>query len=169
MAKRKSGLSFWLTIVSIACGVASICMMFLKSIKLTTVEKITGLKTSSEYTGLQAVIGYTENKVSALKFSFLNLLPYILLVIAIIISVLALFGMTKGKIVKFVVCGLFIVSGVLFFCESQFIVLGDLFKNELTGLLKTVELQRSLGLGAIIAGSCSLVGGVSMLISAFKD
>lgn len=167
MAKKKSNVSPLLAMLSIVCGVVSICMMFVKSINV-----VGYLNTSKEYTGMQATFGYTaeNSKVSELAFSFMNLLPYILLVVAIVLVVLSILGVSKSKIVKFVACGLFVVSGILFFCEGSFTVLGDLFNNKATqivGSITSAEITANLAVGAIVAGASSLVGGALMLLSTF--
>ena len=167
MAKKKFNISPILALLAIVCGVVSICMMFVKSVNV-----VGYLKTEYPYSGLQATFGYTaeDAKVSQLNFSFMNLLPYILLVVAIVLAVMIVLKKSNNKLLSFVICGLLVASGILFFCEGAFTVLGDFFDNTITGGIGAVtgaEITVELATGAIVAAISSLVGGALMLVSVF--
>ena len=167
MAKKKIKISPIFALLSIVCAVVSFGMMFVKSINVVGYSK-----TEYPYTGLQAVFGVAGEKtdITQLEFSFMNLIPYILLAVAVILIVLSILKRSNNRILNFVICGLFIASGILFFCEGAFTVLGNFFDNGLTGVIGGVsgaKITVEITVGAIVAAICSIVGGLSMLASIF--
>ncbi len=169
MAKKKSSVAPILALLAVVCGVVAICMCF-----VTSVNVVGYTSTNYPYTGLQATFGYTaeNSSISELAFSFMNLLPYILVIVAVVIAVLSLVGVSRSRLVKFIACGLFVVSGILFFCEGSFTVLGDLFNNtgtSIVGSLTGAEINVNITTGAIVAGITSIVGGALMLLNTFSS
>lgn len=160
MRKKKVSINFVFELLVVVFSVVAICMMFVKSVNVVGYSN-----TKYGYTGLQATFGYTpeDSTISELAFSFMNLLPYILLVFAAVLTILSMMGSLKGKVVKYVICGLLVVSGILFFLEGVFTVYGDLFNNAVTNWLNNnsgSKITTELAVGAIIAGCASLVAAV---------
>lgn len=150
MAKKKSkssNLGLILKVVVLALGVAAFCMAFLKVATHTADLLITEVETS--YTGFKAMFGYSEpleglnKEIEILKFSFMALLTFVLPLVGAGLS------FVNNKIVKFVGAGLMIAGGVLMFFVPSFVI----FASE-----ASVEL--SLGIGAILGGVFSLLGGL---------
>lgn len=148
MAKKKSkssNLGLILKVVVLALGVAAFCMAFLKVATHTTGL----LKIETSYNGFQAMFGYSEpleglnKKIEILQFSFMALLTFVLPLVGAGLS------FVNNKIVKFVGAGLMIAGGVLMFFVPSFVI----FASE-----ASVEL--SLGIGAILGGVFSLLGGL---------
>ena len=152
MAKKKSkssNLGLILKVVVLALGVAAFCMAFLKVATYAADLLVTEVETS--YTGFQAMFGYSktaevfgkEVTTEILKFSFMALLTFVLPLVGAGLS------FVNNKIVKFVGAGLMIAGGVLMFFVPSFVI----FASE-----ASVEL--SLGIGAILGGVFSLLGGL---------
>ena len=151
MSKKKVQLKLIFDVLAVVLSVVAICMMFVKSVYVQGVLK-------AEYTGLEATFGCvnSDTDLSFLEFSFMNLLPYILLVGAVVLIVLSVCGMAKGKLTRYLSCGLLVASGVLFFCIGAFVVPGDFY---------VVKVTTELAVGSIVAGSCALVAAVCELLT----
>ena len=173
MAKKKSKKSLPIfALLAIVCAVVSICMMFVDSIKVVAETSKGTSEDGVFYTGLQAVFGYTDEKtkIKVFEFSFMNLLPYLLLVGAIVLSVMLVLKKSNNKLFSFVICGLLIAAGVLFFFEGAFTIIADTGINNIAsglGQIFGVESKVELAVGAIVAAISSLVGGALMAVSVF--
>lgn len=166
MAKKKSGFSTAKIFYLVACvlGVAAICMIALTSMNVK--GSVLGFTSTSEFTGIQTTFGYkSENGVEYLLFSFMNLLPYILVLVATLISVAKVFGKMDSGLMGFIALGLFVAGGVLFLLNTQFTVLSENYANaiKIAGSLVT----KSLGTGAIISACCSFGGALAILLPRF--
>ena len=128
-----------------------------------TVEAF-GKTTTSTYTGAQVTFGYTAKAEAGLgtaslevwKFSFLNLLTYILLLAGMVFALLALFG-KLGKISAFVAAACFLVAGVFFFCSVPFTVPAS-EKATMEGW--------KLGAGAIVGGVLAILSAACCVVKA---
>ena len=158
--KTKINFNFICELFVIVLSVVAICMMFVHSVD------VVGYSTTKYgYTGLQATFGYTaeDSSVSELAFSFVNLLPYIFILFSVVLTVLSMIGSLKGKVGKYVVCGLLFAAGVLFFLEGVFTVYGDLFNNVITQWINSnssAKITTELATGAIVAGIVSILAAV---------
>lgn len=163
MAKKKSGLSTGklLGYVVAVLGLVAICMAFLAGV--TTGKTKVGSVTvdATEYSGFQVAFGYKKNDVAVLGFSFMALLP---LLLAVAGTVLAVVNTLKkdSKLLNFVVAGLFVVAGILYFIMPSFMVFADTLSGASAKLL-----DFKLGVGAILAGICSLLAGLIALAKPF--
>lgn len=160
MAKKKSkksNVSKILLVVALLLGVASVCMLFVPSVKWG----------GSTFTGLQTAFGYekeTDAVIATLKtrifeFSFMNLLTFILALVGTIISLLNCLSNKPSKVFGFVGAVAFIVSAVFFFLAPQFavpVLLGQSVKG-------SVEL--TLAIGSILGGVFTGIAGLSSLAS----
>lgn len=169
MAKKKNSISKYTSLLAILLAIASACMIFCTSIVYKVSDKVDPLN----FTGLQVTFGYSSTKnilegiTSAIKFegtinyfafSFLNLLPYILLLAGIVFAVLKVVGgKSNSKMFSFVAAVCLIAGGVLMFCVVPFSVLGT---NELVQTFSVLKKQyMSLGIGAIVGGVLGILGG----------
>ena len=170
MAKKKNSISKYTSLLAILLAIASACMIFCTSIVYKVSEKADPVN----FTGLQVTFGYSSTKnflegiTSAIKFegtinyfafSFLNLLPYILLLAGIVFAVLKVVGgKSNSKMFSFVAAVCLIAGGVLLFCVVPFSVAGT---YEFLGkTIPTLEKQyMSLGIGAIVGGVLGILGG----------
>lgn len=160
MAKKKSkksNVSKILLVVALLLGVASVCMLFVPSVKWG----------DTTFTGLQTAFGYekeidaivTTLKTRYFEFSFMNLLTFVLALVGTIISLLNCLSNKPSKVFGFVGAVAFIVSAVFFFLAPQFaipVVLGQNAKG-------SVEL--TLAIGSILGGVFSGIAGLSSLAS----
>ena len=166
MAKKKNSVSKYTSLLAILLAIASACMIFCTAI----VYKVSDSANPVNFTGMQVTFGYTANALegitSSIKadinyfaFSFMNLLPYILLLVGIVFAVLKVVGdKNNSKMISFVAAACFIAGGVLMFCVVPFSVLGT---NEILGkAIPTINKQyMSLGIGAIVGGVLGILGG----------
>lgn len=136
-------------------AVVAICMMFVNAISYNYTAL--GRTYDLSFTGVEATFG----KEDVLGFSFMNMLSYILVLVALIIVVLKLCGVFKSKIFDYVAFALFIVSAVFFFLTVQFVVWNDALKT----FFDTVEVTFSLGAGAIVSGVMSLLAAGSVAVA----
>lgn len=165
MAKKKNSISKYTSLLAILLAIASACMIFCTAI----VYKVSDSANPVNFTGMQVTFGYTANALegitSSLKadinyfaFSFMNLLPYILLLVGIVFAVLKVVGgKNNSKMFSFVAAACFIAGGVLMFCVVPFSVLGT---NKLVQTFSILDKQyMSLGVGAIVGGVLGILGG----------
>lgn len=165
MAKKKNSVSKYTSLLAILLAIASACMIFCTAI----VYKVSDSADPVNFTGMQVTFGYTANALegitSSIKadinyfaFSFMNLLPYILLLVGIVFAVLKVVGgKNNSKMFSFVAAACFIAGGVLMFCVVPFSVLGT---NELVQTFSVLKKQyMSLGVGAIVGGVLGILGG----------
>lgn len=144
----------YLNKILIACSIilalVAIFMLFAPAITYTPI------KTPVIYTGAQAAFGYKEPNtgLEILKASA-NVVPYILLLVGVVFSVIA----ALGKFTKFaalVAAGCLLVAGVFFFLTVQ------LSSPVATGMKEVYE----LGVGAIIGGVASLLAALTSAAAA---
>lgn len=166
MAKKKNSISKYTSLLAILLAIASACMIFCTSIVYKVSDKVDPVN----FTGMQVTFGYTANALEGITttikadinyfaFSFLNLLPYILLLAGIVFAVLKVVGgKSNSKMFSFVAAVCLIAGGVLLFCVVPFSVVGT---NEILGkAIPTLDKQyMSLGIGAIVGGVLGILGG----------
>lgn len=162
MAKRKSSgiVGLCVTFTAILLALVAFFLMFAPAI---------GDKAGTTYTGAQIAFGFKETyrsaSLQALNFSFMNFLPYLLLLIGVAFGILVLFGKLKF-ISKIVSAGCFIAAGVFFFCAVQFTMPADTALGLLIGLAKDNQ-ELSLKAGVIVSGVLSLLAGLASLSALF--
>ena len=165
MAKKKNNLGNVLNLLAIVLGVAAVCMLFLTNFVVT--DSATGAL-SENYTGLQTVFGYATENSTYLMFSFMNLLPYLLVIVAVVLLTLKVAKISKCKLLDLISAGCFIVAGILFFFTTNFVILSEGYVDtiKVANLIKTV-VSTSLGFGAIIAAISSILAGTFVVVSKF--
>ena len=156
--KKKFKLSGYCDFAAILFGVAAFCMMFLTCVKYTGV--FTG---TTEFTGYQIAFGYSAKSgsvsVQMLAFSFMNLLPYILVLVGIFATALCAFGKRSSGLLGIIAFAAFVVAAVFFFLAANFVVLPEstLFSKE----------NFSLAVGSILSGSFSIVAALCFVAKKF--
>lgn len=159
-SKKKSGnLGLILKVVTLVFAVAAFCMAFLTCVKFVTEKG----DVVNEFTGFQEMFGYTKKTTSLigtevstkyLAFGFMAVVTFLLPVVGAVLSFL------NNKIARFVGAALMIVGAVLMFLLPQFAVLATV-DGELTVVTVVLDnLNRSLGLGAILGGVFAALGGL---------
>ena len=119
MAKRKkSNVGMILSGLSVLLGLAAIIMLFLPAVAVKD--------TDTTYTGLQVTFGYSVDipiwgEAVVFKFSFMNLLAYILAAAGVVFAILSAMG-KSGKFASFIAAAAFIAAGVLFVIQPSFII-----------------------------------------------
>ena len=150
----KAKLKKILSIVAVALGVVALIMLFLPQVKLSAMGM------SENYNGIKTTFG---NKDDGFKFAFGNLLTYIFVIAGIVLAIMAMLG-KGGKILPIVGGALFVVAGIFFFCTVKFVAVegGSAAK-------KVFEEFAKLGVGAILGGIVAILGGASLVVSAFMN
>ena len=165
MAKKKknSGLGKILSFAALALGVVAICMSFVAVVANPDVKLGTAVIEGQKLTGLQVAFGYSEKEISCLAFSFMALLPWVLVIAGVVLTALNTFSKKGSKLFDFISIGAFIAAGVLFFMMPSFMV----FAETLSGVVLEA-LEWKLAAGAIVAGACSIVAGALVLVKGLK-
>ena len=141
-------------VIAAALGVIAIIMIFLPAI-------VAG---KNDYSGLKIVFGYKEtvksltgeSKVELLKFSFMNLLPYLLVLAGAALCVLSFLG--KGnKYFAYVAIACFALAAIFFFCVIPFTLLADYLQDAADKLGVNAKEEWKLGAGSVIAAICSIL------------
>lgn len=162
MAKKKKQQNNYLPLLSALLGIVAVVMIFFTAVNYTAVKGISKLEDVTQYTGLQTAFGYSEGsgiKVEVLKFSIMNLLPWLLALGGAVVSVFCY--LSKGsKLFALISAGCFIVSAVFFFIYPSFIVLPE--------LSIFVKDNFSLAWGTIVAGIVSALAGLVSLATVVK-
>ena len=147
----------WFDLAAVVLAVVAIIMMFVPAIAFKD-------DLDETYTGLEIIFGYTESlgggySMEIFKFSFMNLLTYILFIAGVVVLVLNMFG-KSGKFGSFIALGCFVVAAVFSFCAIGFIVpASDIVKEVIE------EGNFVLAAGPIVAG---IMGILSSGICAVK-
>jgi len=119
MAKKIKGLKInrLLTVGAVVLALIAFFLMFAPAAK----------NGDGSFTGAQMAFGYSKSgevlgstvTVHLLNFSFMNFLPYLLLLLGMVFSGLTVFG-KLGKISPIVAAACYLVAGVFFFCVVPF-------------------------------------------------
>ena len=151
--------------VAVVFGVIAICLMFVNSTNYVTIAG-DSKEVAKAYTGFQTVFGYKETGLlgtaEVLKFSFLNLLSYLLVLAGTVLSLLSLLLKKKNKVFDFVAAVLFVVGGVMLFLQPVFTVAVEGYVYQ--GLLVTTKFE--LGVGAVLSAVLSIVAGCTVCTKA---
>lgn len=157
--KKKFKLSGYCDFVAMLFGVAAFCMMFLTCVKYTDSARV------KEFTGYQIVFGYSEKLIGSssvqwLVFSFMNLLPYILVLVGIFATALCAFGKRSSGLLGIIAFAAFVVAAVFFFLAANFVTLHE------DAIFISKE-NFSLAVGSILSGSFSIVAALCFVAKKF--
>jgi hypothetical protein len=162
MAKKKSGFNLGkiLYLIAAVLGVVAIVMMFVDTVKIPDVDLgALGTVEGEGYSGMKVAFGYKEDDVAVFGFSFMALLPWILVIAGVVLTALNTFSKKGSKLFDFISIAAFIVAGVLFFIMPNFMV----FAETLAGAVWEA-FEWKLAVGAIVAAVCSIVAGGAVLV-----
>lgn len=130
---------------------------------------------NSTYTGLDIVFGkqvtstvfFIEMTYTVFEFSILNLIPYIIILFAIIVLTLSIISHTRNMLMDAVLCLLMVVAGVLMLNVVRFTVPGKDIQEFLSLFGAEFKLSNyfEIAIGAIIS---SVVLFLSALLSLSK-
>lgn len=156
MAKKKTKMKSYLPLAAAIFGVLALIMLFLPAIVVGD-ESYNGLKVVFGYTEKAEVFGSTiETKI--LKFSFMNLLPYLLVIGGIVLNVLN--RKNGSKLFALIATACFIVATVFFFCTIGSTVLAGDMNDKIVEAIKD---EWKLGVGSILAAICSILAGLASI------
>ena len=171
MAKKKKkavkkSAKKWIDLIGIALGVLALAALFLPFIGITSGEEIT------EYSGIQALFGYTHvtettilgstivNETEIFKFTIMGILPYILIAGAVAMLVLNVVG-KGGKFANLIALALFVAGAILVFNVLGFLIPGETILEVFgsTTIIKNWEVEQLTMLwGVIASGVVAILG-----------
>ena len=158
--KKKSSLNLgkFLYAVAAVLGIVALIMLFVEAVKVPDTDLgVLGTLEGEGYTGLQVAFG----KENELAFSFMALLPVLLVVAGAVLSALQIFAKKGIKVLDFVAIVCFVAAGVLYFIMPSFIVAAE----TVAGLV-IEKIEYVLAIGSIIAAICSILAGATILVKA---
>ncbi len=142
-------------VAAICLCIVAVCMMFVTSVSLgAKSSKMEITFTPAYFTGIEAVFGSEGN----LKFSFMNLLTYIIVLAAIVILILKASGLKKCSILNYIPLILLTIAGIFFFCSGVFLV------RESSLAIKGITITKNIETGAAVAGIMCLLAGLTSII-----
>ena len=157
-SKKSFSLNQIMSIVAIVLGVVALAMIFVVAVNVPATDLgVLGSVEYDGYSGLNVAFGCSDGGVEILSFSFMALLPYVMVLLGIVATAVNTFGKKSRKMLNDIAGGLFLVAGVMFFMMPNFMVFAD---NVVAKVV--AELEFKAVIGAIIAGVCAVVSGVAM-------
>lgn len=154
-----------LSLIMFACFLVAIIMIFVPAVKIDSI-----MFAEKSYNGLKIIFGYTSKnniggglnyEAEVFKFSFMNLLTYILVLVALLLTCMEIVkNSKKASIVTYVTILCAIVAGVFFFLTRNFVVVSDSVKKGFDTAKTTFAKEAELGAGSIIGGVTCLLGGL---------
>lgn len=167
MAKKKTNTASLVFLVAAVLGIAAILLMFAPGV--TMGHKVA--KETSSFSGFKIMFGgelanVQGFSVGELKFNFVAFLAFVFTLVGIAGVLLSL--LLKGKIGGFLAIGGFLLAGIFYFLfNATFSInLGEK-GSEAIELMENLGATFSLGIGAIIAGICSIVAALASAAAAF--
>ena len=108
--KKSSTLGLALSAGSVIFAIVALCMLFVNAVEL-----VSGDNVLVQYKGTQVAFGYSETypiigEVKFLNFSFMNLLPYLLVLGGGVVAVLAALG-KKSFLLNVIATACFVAEG----------------------------------------------------------
>lgn len=157
--KKKISLALILSAVAALLGIVTIVMLAAPGISYTL--EVFGQKATTKYSMAQLTFG---NKDGGFAFSFMNFLPFLLVIAGIALCVIT--ALKGNKFTAFIAAVCFLAAGILFFCCKQLIVFdtGDLtgdLKDAAVEIAKETIKEFKLGVGAILAGILSILAALA--------
>ena len=159
-SKKNSSLGKLLYLLATVLGVVAIVMMFVDTVKVPDTDLgVLGTIEGEGYSGMKIAFGYKEDDVAILKFSFMGILPYLLVLAGTVLALVNAFAKKGNKIFDFVSMIALIVAGVLFFIMPNFMVFADnLIAKGLSGI------DYELAVGAIVSAISAIASGAVVLV-----
>ena len=172
-SKKAKSLNKLISLVGALPAIVAVVMVFL--------PQIAAVNGDTTFNGIAIAFGKKLSSVdggsffkssTTINFSFLNLLAYVLVVLGLVINVLQLVGIAKGKLMSLIAALALVAGGILFFFALKFssvttsgAVLG--IGGEATSKFSDFNTDSAkvwqLGYGAITGGITAIVAGVCSL------
>ena len=159
----------FLPLIAAALALIAIFMIFAPSVVVDYQDEDIE---NDNYAGTHATFGWEEEeetllgtvKYEYLKFSFMNLLTYILLIGGIACAVVCF--IKNNDLFAFIAGGCFLLAGIFFFCAVGFTIPGET-------LVKAADIFNGdpkecwvLGAGAVISAILSILASAGVLVPA---
>lgn len=161
MAKKKKSMKGF-SLVAGLLGIVAIVMFFLPAVVVKDTDTV--------YNGFKVIFGYTEKgkfmDVTLFEFSVGNLLTFIFVIAGTVLAVLELFA-KKSKFLSFIIGGLFIAVGIMFFLTVAFCVPNESMTSIVNAFGGNIKDGLTLGIGAILGGVFSILAGIVELAKIF--
>lgn len=166
-ATSKASLLNW---IAAALGLVAVVMLFLPFIGYS--KEGFGITVSEWANGFTVVFGGDLGELEYFGFSFMNLLTVLLLLAGVALSVFA--ALKGNKMMAYGATACLLLAGIFFFCGNSFWVfasenLKDLDDKVVDALYEDTRKVFDLGVGAIIAGICSILAAISAVGSTVID
>lgn len=160
MAKKKSSsnLGKILYLIAAILGVVAIVMIFVDTVKIPDAKLLGETIEGEGYSGFKVAFGYKEEDVAIFKFSFMGLLPYLLVLAGVVLTLVNAFAKKGNKIFDYISIAAFVVSGVLFFIMPNFMVFADNIAGKIAA-----EIDYELAVGAIVSAVAAVASGAVVL------
>ena len=163
--KKSSTLGLALSAGSVIFAIVALCMLFVNAVEL-----VSGDNVLVQYKGTQVAFGYSETypiigEVKFLNFSFMNLLPYLLVLGGGVVAVLAALG-KKSFLLNVIATACFVAAAIFFFTAASYVsVAGSEGSGSLSSAIKSIVDALKDGENLKIAIG-SILGGVFSIIAA---
>ncbi len=160
MAKSKKQTMKLLPWAMAALAVVALIMLFVPAVEYA----------KESFNGLKVVFGYTKKTdlvVSTLeteifKFSFLNLLTYLLVIATAVLAVLAQLKKSNLFLLISIVCA--IIAGVFFLLTKNFVVLPDEAEKAFDIANTTFADEAKLKAGPIVGAVCMFLAAIAGVV-----
>ncbi len=175
MAKKRkqSTLGLALSAGAVIFAIVAFCMMFANAVELVSGENVL-----ASYKGTQVAFGYSETypiigEVKFLNFSFMNLLPYILVLAGAVVAILAALG-KKSFLLNIIAVACFVLAAVFFFTAASYVsVAGSEGSSSWSALVKNIVDalkdgdNLKIAIGSILGGVFSIVAAACSALKIF--
>lgn len=172
-SKKAKSLNKLISLAGALLAIVAVVMVFL--------PQIAAVNGDTTFNGIAIAFGKKLSSVdggsffkssTTINFSFLNLLAYVLVVLGLVINVLQLVGIAKGKLMSLIAALALVAGGILFFFALKFssvttsgAVLG--IGGEATSKFSDFNTDSAkvwqLGYGAITGGITAILSGLCSL------
>lgn len=164
---NKKQLNNYLNFAMAICFLAAIVMIFLPAVKIGD-DAYNGMKIVFGYTAKKNIVGNTSIETEIFKFSVMNLLTYIFVLVALVITCMQLVNVKKSNNMATCLTALLaLLAGVFFLLTRNFTVVSDTIKTGYEHLNTTFAKEAELGGGSIAGAVLSFVGcllGVAKIV-----
>ena len=163
--KNSSTLGLALSAGSVIFAIVALCMLFVNAVEL-----VSGDNVLVQYKGTQVAFGYSETypiigEVKFLNFSFMNLLPYLLVLGGGVVAILAALG-KKSFLLNVIATACFVAAAIFFFTAASYVsVAGSEGSSSWSAAIRSIVDALKDGENLKIAIG-SILGGVFSIIAA---
>ncbi len=140
-------------ILALVFGILAFVCMFLAAVKM----EVNGQTGTTSF--MNVTFGSDED---ALAFSFGNFVTFLLVIVGLVFSVIALIK-KLGKVSPIVAAAAFLIGGILFFCAKSFMK----FDSALGDYADMMKEYCKLGAGAVLGGIAAIIAAVFSVLPVF--